>query len=80
MYRLAGGAVQLEVPLVWNDPATGVRVEKTYIFKRGSYEVAVRMRVINGGTQPFDVTPYYQLSRHGEARADRSSFCRLTLA
>jgi len=67
MYRLAGGAVQLEVPLVWNDPATGVRVEKTYIFKRGSYEVAVRMRVINGGTQPFDLTPYYQLSRHGEA-------------
>lgn len=66
-YRLAGGAAQLEVPLTWTDPATGVRVEKTYIFKRGSYEIAVRMRVINGGTQPIDLTPYYQLSRHGEA-------------
>ncbi|MDP2028467.1 MAG: membrane protein insertase YidC [Thiobacillus sp.] len=66
-YRLAGGAAQLEVPLVWNDPATGVRVEKTYIFKRGSYEIAVKMRVINGGTQPIDLTPYYQLTRHGEA-------------
>jgi hypothetical protein len=28
------------VPLVWTDPATGVRVEKTYIFKRGSYQIA----------------------------------------
>jgi YidC/Oxa1 family membrane protein insertase len=66
-YRLTGGAAQLEVPLVWNDPATGVRVEKTYVFKRGSYDIAVRMRVINGGSQPIDLTPYYQLTRHGEA-------------
>ena len=27
-YRLTRGASQVEVPLVWNDPATGVRVEK----------------------------------------------------
>jgi YidC/Oxa1 family membrane protein insertase len=66
-YRLAGGAAQLEVPLVWNDPATGVRVEKTYVFKRGSYQIAVRTRVVNGGSQPVDLTPYYQLTRHGEA-------------
>jgi YidC/Oxa1 family membrane protein insertase len=65
-YRLIGGTTQLEVPLVWSDPATGVRVEKTYIFKRGSYEIAVRTRVINGGTQPIDLTPYFQLTRHGE--------------
>jgi len=66
-YRLTKGAVSLEVPLVWNDPASGVRVEKTYIFKRGSYDIAVKTRVINGGTQPLDLTPYYQLTRHGEA-------------
>ncbi len=66
-YRLTGGATQLEVPLVWNDPATGVRVEKTYVFKRGSYQIGVRTRVINGGSQPVDLTPYYQLTRHGEA-------------
>ena len=35
-FRLVDGAAQMEVPLVWEDPATGVRVEKTYIFKRGS--------------------------------------------
>lgn len=66
-YRLAGGAAQLQVPLVWSDPATGVRVEKTYIFKRGSYRIDVRMRVINDGTQPIDLTPYFQFTRHGEA-------------
>ncbi len=59
---------------MWNDPATGVRVEKTYIFKRGSYEIAVRTRVINGGTQPVDLTPYYQFTRHGEAPRGSSFF------
>jgi YidC/Oxa1 family membrane protein insertase len=73
-YRLAGGAVQLEVPLVWSDPITGVRVEKTYIFKRGSYQIAVRTRVINGGTQPIELTPYYQFTRHGEAPPGSSFF------
>ena len=73
-YRLSGGALQLEVPLVWSDPATGVRVEKTYIFKRGSYEIQVRTRVINGGSQPIDLTPYYQFTRHGEAPRGESFF------
>jgi len=73
-YRLAGGAAQLEVPLVWSDPATGVRVEKTYIFKRGSYQIAVRTRIINGGSQPIELTPYYQFTRHGEAPRGESFF------
>jgi YidC/Oxa1 family membrane protein insertase len=73
-YRLSGGAVQVEVPLVWNDPATGVRVEKTYVFKRGSYEIAMRTRVINQGTQPIDLTPYYQFTRHGGAPRGSSFF------
>ena len=64
---LADGAAQLEIPLVWEDPATGVRVEKTYIFKRGSYQIDVKTRVINNSPQPIDLTPYYQLTRHGEA-------------
>ena len=66
-YRLANGASQLQVPLVWTDPASGVRVEKTYTFTRGSYQVDISTRVINGGTQPVDLTPYYQFTRHGDA-------------
>jgi YidC/Oxa1 family membrane protein insertase len=73
-YRLAAGAAQLEVPLVWNDPATGVRVEKTYIFKRGSYEITVRTRVINGSSQPIDLTPYYQFVRHANPPRGSSFF------
>ncbi len=73
-YRLAGGANQVTVPLVWVDPATGVRVEKTYVFKRGSYQVEVTTRVINGGTRPIELTPYFQLTRHGEAPRGSSFF------
>lgn len=73
-YRLTSGDAQLEVPLVWDDPDTGVRVEKTYVFKRGSYQITVRTRVINGGTQPIDLTPYYQFTRHGEAPRGESFF------
>jgi len=73
-YRMAGGEAQLEVPLVWNDPATGVRVEKTYVFKRGSYQIDVKTRVINGSTQPLDLTPYYQLTRYGGAPRGSTRF------
>lgn len=73
-YRLTGGAARLEVPLVWDDPTTGVRVEKTYIFKRGSYEISVRTRVINGSSQPIDLTPYYQFTRYDGAPRGSSFF------
>ncbi len=73
-YRLANGAALLEVPLTWSDPATGVRVEKTYVFKRGSYEIGVRTRVVNAGTQAVDVTPYYQFTRHDQPPEGESIF------
>jgi YidC/Oxa1 family membrane protein insertase len=73
-YRLAGGAAQLEVPLVWVDPVTGVRVEKTYLFKRGSYEITLKTRVVNGGTEPIDLTPYYQFTRYDGAPRGSSFF------
>jgi len=73
-YRLQNGATQLQVPLVWTDPANGVRVEKIYTFTRGSYQVDLSTRVTNGGAQPVDLTPYYQLMRHGEAPRGESFF------
>ncbi|MCA1924839.1 MAG: membrane protein insertase YidC, partial [Thiobacillus sp.] len=74
VYRLAAGAGQVEVPMTWTDPGTGVQVEKTYIFKRGSYEIGVRTRVINRGTQPLELAPYYQFVRHGQAPRGESFF------
>jgi len=73
-YRLSGGAAQLEVPLVWSDPSTGLRIEKTYVFKRGSYEIDLKTRVINEGSTAIDLTPYYQFTRHGEAPRGESFF------
>lgn len=73
-YRLAGGASQLEVPLVWTDPASGVKVEKIYVFKRGSYQVELKTRVTNGGAQPVELTPYYQFTRHGQPPRGESFF------
>jgi YidC/Oxa1 family membrane protein insertase len=73
-YRLSGGAAQLEVPLVWSDPSTGLRVEKTYVFERGSYQVDLKTRVINEGSTAVDLTPYYQFTRHGEAPRGESFF------
>jgi len=73
-YMLAAGATRLEVPMVWTDPATGVRVEKTYIFTRGSYEIGVRKRVVNASSQPLELAPYYQLVRHGQPPRGESFF------
>ena len=66
-YRLANGATRLEVPLVWTDATSGVRVEKTYLFTRGSYQIDLKTRIINGGTSPIELTPYFQFTRHGNA-------------
>jgi YidC/Oxa1 family membrane protein insertase len=73
-YRLVGGAARVEVPLTWTDPASQVRVERTYVFTRGSYQIDVRTRVINGGAAALDVTPYFQFLRHGQAPAGESKF------
>ena len=53
-YRLRNGTAQLQVPLVWTDAATGVRVEKTYTFTRGSYQVDLQTRILNGGIRYDD--------------------------
>ncbi len=71
-YGLVNGASRLEVPLVWTDAATGVRVEKTYTFTRGSYQVNLKTRVINGGTQAIELTPYFQFTRNGGAPTGES--------
>jgi len=75
-YLFAQGASRIDVPLVWTDAARGVRIEKTYGFTRGSYQIDVKYRVINSGTQPIDLTPYFQFTRHGEAPLGESAMIR----
>ncbi len=61
-YRLADGADTLDVPLHWTS-ADGVKVTRTYRFRRGSYVVEVGFQVDNGSDKPWVARPYYQLQR-----------------
>jgi YidC/Oxa1 family membrane protein insertase len=71
-YKLSGES--LSIPLTWTNPATGVSVEKTYVFHRGSYQVNVTEKVTNVGTQPVQLESYAQLVRHGQPPAGETRF------
>ena len=72
-YRLAEGAAQLEVPLVWTDAASGLTVRKTYVFTRGSYAITQRQEIRNAGTTPWRGAAYEQLLRSPPPPAPRTS-------
>lgn len=52
----------------------GVKLVKTYTFKRGAYDVAVRHDVINTGSVPVSPQLYLQLVRDGNKPPGESSF------
>ena len=54
--------------------AGGVKLVKTYIFERGSYDIAVRHSVTNTGTAPVAPQLYLQLVRDGKQPAGGSHF------
>ena len=62
-YALADGSQQLEVPLVWEDPATGLRVRKVLVLERGSYAITVRQEITNQGSEAWRGAAYEQLQR-----------------
>jgi YidC/Oxa1 family membrane protein insertase len=61
-YQLADGANELAVRLLWESDS-GVRVEKTLTFRRGSYEVDVAYRIHNGSAAPYRAASYLQIER-----------------
>ncbi|MEO8656166.1 MAG: membrane protein insertase YidC, partial [Ramlibacter sp.] len=52
----------------------GVRLVKTYTFRRGAYDASVRHDVINAGSVPVAPQLYLQLVRDGGTLAGESSF------
>lgn len=79
LYQLAPGTYKLSgeslsIPLTWTNPETGVSVEKTYVFHRGSYQVEVIEKITNAGAQPVQLERYGQLVRHGQPPAGESKF------
>jgi YidC/Oxa1 family membrane protein insertase len=70
---LAPGAQELS--LRFESPAIdGRKLAKTYTFKRGSYVVAVKHEVTNGGSTPVHPQLYLQLMRDGTAPEGESRF------
>lgn len=61
-FALADGESTLRVPLVWEK--NGVRVEKTYVFTRGSYTIGLETKVTNQGSDVWQASPYQQLVRN----------------
>ncbi|MEO7073494.1 MAG: membrane protein insertase YidC [Rhodanobacter sp.] len=61
-YSLAPGQDTLKVALTWAD-AAGLKVTKTYTFKRGSYEIALTQRIDNASSAPWAGNAYEQFLR-----------------
>jgi YidC/Oxa1 family membrane protein insertase len=72
IYKLSGES--LSIPMTWTNPQTGVSVEKTYAFKRGSYQIGVTEKITNSGTQSVQLERYGQLVRNGQPPAGESRF------
>jgi YidC/Oxa1 family membrane protein insertase len=62
-FRLEGE--ELRVPLTWEDAEQQLKVTKTFIFKRGSYEITVEHKVENQSGRPWIGALYQQLQRTG---------------
>ena len=61
-YELQEGQDRLEVPFTWTSE-DGLRVTKTYVFRRGDYEIDVHYRVDNGSAADWVGSRYDQLQR-----------------
>ncbi len=61
-YTLGQSADELRVPLTWED-GSGIRVTKTFIFKRGQYDITVRHTLSNGSGLGWSGSRYDQLQR-----------------
>jgi len=63
LFRVAPGAGELEIPLVYEDLETGLRVEKRYTLARGDHAIRVTYHVENRGSMPRALALYGQLKR-----------------
>ena len=66
-YRLKDGQDTLEVRLEARVSASGLKVVKTYTFRRGSYEIGVAHEVVNQGALPVSLHAYFQIARDGKS-------------
>ena len=70
-YNLGPGD-EIRVPLTWTNN-DGVRVVKTFTFRRGSYRIDIEQQLMNQGTETLRGAPYAQLRRRS-TEVERSMF------
>ena len=63
---------ELRVPLTWSNDQ-GHRVEKTFVFRRGSFIIDIEQRFENGSDEPWAGAAYAQIQRRAFER-ERSMF------
>ena len=61
-YTLGESSDEIRVPLTWDD-GNGILVTKTFIFKRGQYDISVRHTLTNESGQNWSGSRYDQLQR-----------------
>jgi len=61
-YHLGQSAEEIRVPLTWSD-GNGIEVTKTFIFKRGQYDITVRHTLSNKSNESWTGSRYEQLQR-----------------
>jgi len=72
-YTLAPGADELRVPLTWLDES-GISVTKTFIFRRGHYDIEVRHTITNNSGAPWIGSRYDQLQRARQLEGEGGGF------
>ncbi len=72
-YTLSPGADEIRVPLTWSDDS-GVKVTKTFIFKRSKYDIAVRHTLTNASGETWTGSRYDQLQRSVPPNQDDGGF------
>ncbi|MGA9575182.1 MAG: membrane protein insertase YidC [Lysobacterales bacterium] len=72
-YDLGGSADEIRVPMTWTGDS-GIKVTKTFIFKRGKYDIEVRHTISNESGQSWTGSRYDQLQRSVDKNKDDGGF------
>jgi YidC/Oxa1 family membrane protein insertase len=74
-YTLAQGQDTLRIPLTWTN-GEGITVTKTYVLKRGSYEIGLEHQVRNQSGAVWKGRQYVQLQRKDPGGKDQDAFIK----
>lgn len=72
-YRLSEGADELRIPLTWVGDS-GIRVSKSFILRRGHYDIQVRHTLSNESLTAWTGSRYDQLQQAKELEKDDGGF------